>query len=247
MRVLSGPTWCRLVAGVAFVLAATVHGTVFAGEGVPHSPFGVLNREGFVAVARPETAEHEALFARPEETTDVPAAAAPPSTPADDVVFAEPAMPAGREIAADPVTTPLPPPLTAATFDAVVFGPPVGEADLGPMSDRFTGTPPTPESSSEAMSPSVLTADEAARLKARARELLANGSVAPARALLEGAASGGDAEGEYLLAQTYDPATLSRSGVIGIAGDAGKADALYRAAQLGGYPRPDENASAAQR
>ncbi len=250
MRVLSGQTRCQSRGRCSRSSSPLLsHSAACAGEGCRHSPFGVLEREGFVPSTRLETAEHEALFARPEETiTDASGAAARPSTPAD-----------GRLRRTGPAGGPRG---CCSPGNHRTFHPRLSASHDRRCGVRTTCRPrpiqpwcpiiPPPCIShasllEQELFPAGLPQRQAARLKARARELLANGSVASARALLEGAASGGDAESEYLLAQTYDPATLSRSGVIGIAGDAGKADALYRAAQLGGYPRPDENASAAQR
>lgn len=184
---------------------------------------------------------------RPDDaTTDRADIAAQGGRPADAVVFAASASPADQESATGPANTLLPSPLVATTVDAVVFGPATRGADSPSMSDRLAGPSSLPAPPRQATFGRALAPEEAARLKARARELLANGALAPARALLEDASSRGDAEGAYLLAQTYDPEALTRSGMIGVAGDAAKAEALYRAAQLGGYRRPDKNARAAQ-
>ena len=247
MRDLPRQTLSSVAGVLVFVLTALAQDAACAGDGAAHSPFGILEREGFTPVTRLGTAEHEALFTPPEEATaDTSGPAQQSGTPVDDVVFAGPALPADQEVVAGPASTLFPPPLITATVDAVVFGPPSGDADLGSTPDRpaAAAAPSTPEASSGAALLPAPPAEEAARRKARARDLLAEGSVAPARALLEDAASRGDAEGEYLLAQTYDPTALSRSGVIGVAGNAGKAEVLYHAAQLGGYPRPDDASAA---
>ena len=192
-------------------------------------------------------AEHEALFTWPHEAmTDAWSAAELSDEPPDDVVFALPALPAIQEVVAAPAIMAPSAPLIETQYDAVVFGPPSAVANSDPVPDRPAGPSSSPSSTTGARSVPAPPAEETTRLKARARELLADGFVASARALLEDAASGGDAESEYLLAQTYDPQALTRSGVIGVAGDAGKAEAFYRAAQIRGYPRPDDNASAAQ-
>ena len=189
-------------------------------------------------------AEHAALLAWPREAmTDAWSAVEQPDEPPDDVVFAVPALPASQEVVVAPAIMAPSPPLIETRYDAVVFGPPSAVANSAPMPDRPASTPSFTTGARSVPAPQ---AEETTRMKARARELLADGSVASARALLENAASGGDAESEYLLAQTYDPQALTRSGVIGVAGDAGKAEAFYRAAQVKGYPRPDDDASAAQ-
>ncbi len=230
---------------LAFVLTTLAHNAACAGEGSGHSPFGVLEREGFPVITRLGTAEHEALFAPPEEAiTDASGVAERSNLPAD-VVFAAPVLPADQEVVAAPAIIAPSTPLIASQIDALVFGPPSAQANSTLVPNHPASASSTPPSGARTVpAPS---AEVTSRLKAQARELLANGSVASARALLEEAASGGDAESEYLLAQSYDPEVLTRSGVIGVAGDVGKAEVFYRAAQLGGYPRPDDNANTAQR
>ena len=241
MRVLPHQTQPSVAAVLAFVLTTLAHNAACAGEGSGHSPFGVLEREGFPAITRLGTAEHEALFAPPEEAIPDASGVAERSNLPADVVFAAPVLPAEQEVVAAPAIITPSPPLVASQIDAVVFGPPSTEADPSLVPNHPAG-PSTPPSTLEQNPFPAPPPEEVTRLKARARELLANGSVASARALLGGAASGGDAESEYLLAQTYDPEALMRSGVIGVAGDAEMAAALYRTAQLGGY-----NANTAQR
>ena len=231
MCVLPRQTRSIVTAGFAFVLTTFAQDAVYAGEGGGPSPFGALGREGFPAVSRPVTAEHDALFAWPHDAmTDASSAAELPNMPPDDVVFAVPALPASQEVVAPAIMAPSAP-LIETQYDAVVFGPPSAVANSDPVPDHPAGPSSTPSSTTGARSVPAPLAEETTRMKARARELLADGSVASARALLEDAASGGDAESEYLLAQTYDPQALTRSGVIGVAGDVGKAEAFYRAAQ----------------
>ena len=247
MCVLPRQTRLIVTAGFVFVLTTFAQDAVYAGEGGEPSPFGALGREGFPAVSRPVTAEHNALFAWPHDAiTDASSASELPNLPPDDVVFAVPALPASQGFVAAAAIMAPSAPLIETQYDAVVFGPPSALANSDPVPDRPAGPSSTPLSTIGARSVPAPLAEETTRMKARARELLADGSVASARALLEDAASGGDAESEYLLAQTYDPQALTRSGVIGVAGNVGKAEAFYRAAQVRGYPRPDDNASAAQ-
>jgi hypothetical protein len=66
-------------------------------------------------------------------------------------------------------------------------------------------------------------------LVARAAALLRSGDIVAARLLLERAA--GDASAVFLLAQTFDPRVLASLGVIGVRGDARKAEELYARAR----------------
>jgi hypothetical protein len=63
---------------------------------------------------------------------------------------------------------------------------------------------------------------------------LADGDVAGARAFLERAADEGDTRALMVLGDTYDPATLTRLGAVGIRGDAGRARDYYARALAAG-------------
>jgi hypothetical protein len=65
----------------------------------------------------------------------------------------------------------------------------------------------------------------------RAETLLQNGDVSAARLILERAARDGDPRAVFLLAETYDPQVLKQRGVIGIRGNAAKAEELYALAR----------------
>jgi TPR repeat protein len=75
---------------------------------------------------------------------------------------------------------------------------------------------------------------EAARLMARAKQLVSQGNVGAARNVLERAADSGSASALFALAETYDPAVLSSWGTVGTQGDAAKARELYGKAVAGG-------------
>jgi hypothetical protein len=86
--------------------------------------------------------------------------------------------------------------------------------------------------------PAVLQPVEAARaddrLVARADELLHKGDVSGARLLLERSLISGNARAALLMAETFDPNVLSRLRVLGIKGDAARAQEFYaRARDLG--------------
>jgi hypothetical protein len=65
----------------------------------------------------------------------------------------------------------------------------------------------------------------------RAEALFRSGDVSGARLLLERASQTNDDRALFLLAQTFDPRILSERGVVGIRGDAKKAEELYDRAQ----------------
>ena len=63
---------------------------------------------------------------------------------------------------------------------------------------------------------------------------LADGDVAGARAFLDRAADEGDTRALMVLGDTYDPATLTRLGAVGIRGDAARAREYYARALAAG-------------
>ncbi|MBD2747363.1 hypothetical protein IC232_11735 [Microvirga sp. BT688] len=69
------------------------------------------------------------------------------------------------------------------------------------------------------------------RLVSRGEELLSKGDVSGARLVLERALASGHARAAFLLAETFDPNTLSKLGALGLKGDAAKARELYTQAQ----------------
>ena len=75
---------------------------------------------------------------------------------------------------------------------------------------------------------------EAARLLARASNLLGQGNIGAARIVLERAAEMGSVQASFMLAETYDPLVLSTWRTYGTRGDATKARELYAKAYAGG-------------
>jgi TPR repeat protein len=76
--------------------------------------------------------------------------------------------------------------------------------------------------------------EEAARFCAHGLIALADGDVAGARAFLERAAEAGDSRALMVLGDTYDSATLTRLGAVGIRGDATRAHDYYARALAAG-------------
>jgi len=75
---------------------------------------------------------------------------------------------------------------------------------------------------------------EAARLMARANELLGQGNISAARIVLERAIEMGSAGASFAIAETYDPRVLSDWKTYGTRGDAAKAREFYEKAAVGG-------------
>jgi hypothetical protein len=76
--------------------------------------------------------------------------------------------------------------------------------------------------------------DQGRRLRAQGLVALADGDVAGARAYLERAAESGDARALLVLGDTYDPATLTRMGALGLKGDPARARDYYARALSAG-------------
>ena len=76
--------------------------------------------------------------------------------------------------------------------------------------------------------------EQAARFFALGLVALADGDVAAARAFLDRAADEGDTRALMVLGDTYDPATLTRLGAVGIRGDASRARDYYARALTAG-------------
>lgn len=76
--------------------------------------------------------------------------------------------------------------------------------------------------------------DEARRLCAEGLVAFAKGDIATARAFFVSAAEAGDARALVALGDTFDPATLTRLGVVGLKGDGAKARDYYARALAAG-------------
>jgi TPR repeat protein len=80
----------------------------------------------------------------------------------------------------------------------------------------------------------VIPIDEARRLCAEGLVALAKGDIAVARAFFVSAAEAGDPRALVALGDTFDPATLTRLGVVGLKGDGAKARDYYARALAAG-------------
>ena len=106
---------------------------------------------------------------------------------------------------------------------------PVEASEAKPQPELRTNEEPATSTQQAAVEPS-----EAQRLMARARELLQQGNIGSARAMLERASGLGSASALFALAETYDPDSLATWGTSGTQGDPAKARDLYTKALAGG-------------
>jgi hypothetical protein len=82
------------------------------------------------------------------------------------------------------------------------------------------------------------------KLASKAEQSISDGDIIGARLLLDRATRAGDGKTLFMLAQTYDPQTLSRLGVQGIVGDADVARNYYNRALSAGFGEARERLSA---
>jgi TPR repeat protein len=100
------------------------------------------------------------------------------------------------------------------------------QQDRASVPVETTAATPPPEPAAES--------SDVTRLMTRARELLEQGNIGAARAILERAAELGSASAVFALAETYDPDRLASWGTSGTQGDPAKARDLYIKALAGG-------------
>ncbi|WP_052954512.1 hypothetical protein [Microvirga vignae] len=100
----------------------------------------------------------------------------------------------------------------------------------------------SPQTETKNSPPDPMKADE--RLVARAEELLSKGDVSGARLLLERSLASGNGRAAFLMAETFDPNVLSKLRVLGIRGDAAKAQEFYARAQSLGIAQAGERMEA---
>jgi TPR repeat protein len=81
--------------------------------------------------------------------------------------------------------------------------------------------------------------DELAFLVRRGESFISSGDIAAARLMLQRAAEAGDVHAALALASTYDPNTIQKLGIQGLAADEAMARLWYeRAAQFGSPEAP---------
>ncbi|WP_114943234.1 hypothetical protein [Microvirga calopogonii] len=129
-------------------------------------------------------------------------------------------------------------PVVVASLPEAIQPLPLGTATAAPTKTEAPSGP-EPKAGASAEAPRV---DD--RLMKRAEELFRKGDVSAARLLFERAMDGGNARAAFLLAETFDPNVLSRLGVLGIRGDAGKAREYYARARALGIAQAGERMEA---
>ena len=117
---------------------------------------------------------------------------------------------------------------------AVAASPAVAEAAPATALD-----PPKAEQTSPGLITRQVDHDELAFLVRRGESLISSGDLAAARLMLQRAAEGGDVHAALALASTYDPNTIKKLGIQGLAADEAMARLWYeRAAQFGSPEAP---------
>jgi hypothetical protein len=156
------------------------------------------------------------------------------------VVSARPAVEKPVFVVASPPLRNLPAALTATVAQPAAA--PAGDKSsidkLQAASRLNPGSSPTQTTTirgiADAMLKGAAPSEEAARFCAQGLIALADGDVAGARAFLERAAEAGDTRALMVLGDTYDSATLTRLGALGIRGDAARAHDYYSRALAAG-------------
>lgn len=113
---------------------------------------------------------------------------------------------------------------------------PIAKEAIGKLASALRDQPSTPRNK-EGSSPGAALAipiDDGRRLCAEGLVAFAKGDIATARAFFVSAAEAGDARALVALGDTFDPATLTRLGVVGLRGDGAKAHDYYARALAAG-------------
>jgi TPR repeat protein len=184
------------------------------------------------AVEKPQFVVASASREAPRAAVSVAAVAAP-----------EPAKPPGAP--ANPLAAPANP--VAAPAQPVALASPIKTVELSPPKPSPSATTVAVVSAGPAPQVSAPANEVAARWSVQGLVALAKGDLASARQFLTRAAEAGDPRAWVALADTYDPAMLSKLGVVGAPGDAQRArDYLVKAAAAGVVVAKDRMVAADQ-
>ena len=113
---------------------------------------------------------------------------------------------------------------------------PLAKEAIGKLASALRNQPAA-QRNKEGASPGAALAipiDDGRRLCAEGLVAFAKGDIATARAFFVSAAEAGDARALVALGDTFDPATLTRLGVLGLKGDGAKAHDYYARALAAG-------------
>lgn len=169
--------------------------------------------------------------------------ASTPSAPARVDPPVEPPRAAPPEPARDAGSTPSAIPTQTTQEPAQPTASPPEQSRVArtePEPTRPTAAPPSSPSPGATPAPSA----EVAGLLKRARELIEVGDIGAARLLLERAASANEGTALFALAETYDPAMLTRWRVQGVRPNVDRARALYQKALDRGVSQAQERLAA---
>jgi TPR repeat protein len=130
--------------------------------------------------------------------------------------------------------TPLP--ATTGPKALVTAAQPLGKDAIGKLASALRDQPSALRQQGASASSATLAIpiDEARRLCAEGLVAFANGDIATARAFFVSAAEAGDPRALVALGDSFDPATLTRLGVVGLKGDEAKARDYYARALAAG-------------
>jgi TPR repeat protein len=126
-----------------------------------------------------------------------------------------------------------PPPAASGPKALVTTAQPLGKEAIGKLATALRDQPPARQAGGPGATLAI-PIDEARRLCAEGLVAFANGDIATARAFFMSAADAGDPRALVALGDTFDPATLTRLGVVGLKGDGAKARDYYARALAAG-------------
>lgn len=125
------------------------------------------------------------------------------------------------------------PPAASGPKALVTTAQPLGKDAIGKLASALRDQPPARQAGGPGATLAI-PIDEARRLCAEGLVAFANGDIATARAFFVSAAEAGDPRALVALGDTFDPATLTRLGVVGLKGDGTKARDYYARALAAG-------------
>jgi TPR repeat protein len=111
---------------------------------------------------------------------------------------------------------------------------PIDNVAIGKLASALRQQPADQQAVASLGATLAIPIDEGRRLCAEGLVAFAKGDIATARAFFVSAAAAGDARALVALGDTFDPASLSRLGVVGLKGDGVKARDYYARALAAG-------------
>jgi hypothetical protein len=218
----------KAASGLFAGIVAGVLGLAFVGQVTPNA---VKPRQ---AVSGPQFVDTKETQASKIQSASIVAAA--PVEPT--IVKPTPASPQNTVVASAPAAQPAPSAPPSAPAASIASAATIVHVDSTPA--PVAAETPTPVAPTATPSP----ASAAARWSVPGLVALAKGDLSTARLFLARAAEAGDARAWVALADTYDPAVLTKLGVVGAPGDPQRArDYLGKAAAAGVIVAKDRTAA----